>query len=307
MSEGDAGSLVSVVIPCHDHGRFLREAVESVQRQTLPGIEIVVVDDGSTDETASVLAGLTGIHVIRQDCRGLSAARNRGWQASRGRYLVFLDADDRLPPTALEIGVAHARAHPEAAFVSGHHALIDATGAHTGTGSMTCVTEHHYRALLRSNYIGMHATVVYRRETLDRFGDFDPSLRACEDYDLFLRVARQAPIVCHPDLVAEYRRHGANMSRNRGLMLRSALTVLRRQRRHVRGRPADEQAYRDGVRFWRHLFGDPLLDEVPRAVAAREWGRTARALIVLAREHPWGLARRALSVARRLGRRALGR
>ena len=119
MSEGHTGRLVSVVISCQDHGRFLGEPVESVQRQTLGDVEIIVVDDGSTDDTGAVAAGLAGIHYIRQDHRGLSAARNRGWLATRGRYLVFLDADDRLPPSALEVGVAHARAHPEAAFVSG--------------------------------------------------------------------------------------------------------------------------------------------------------------------------------------------
>src|SRR5690242_20492188 len=128
MSDEHTGPLVSVVIPCHDHGRFLREAVESVQRQTLVDeVEIIVVDDGSTDDTGAVATFLTGIRYIRQRHRGLSAARNRGWQASHGPYLVFLDADDRLPPSALEIGLAHARAHPEAAFVSGHHALIDVT------------------------------------------------------------------------------------------------------------------------------------------------------------------------------------
>jgi hypothetical protein len=218
--------------------------------------------------------------------------------------VVFLDADDRLLPPALQSGVDTALAHPEAAFVYGHYATIDADGVQGTINYGLGVTSDHYGALLRSNYIGMHATVVYRRETLNRFGWFDSSLRACEDYDLFLRIARAATVVCHPDVVAEYRWHGANMSRNNTLMLGSALHVLRRQRPHVRGNTAYEAAYREGVAFWQDLFGEPLLDDVARRVYGGEsWVTTIRMLTVLLRYYPRGVAHRAVRVARRLARR----
>ena len=303
MTRAEGAPAVSVVITCHNHGRFLRDAVESVHRQTFKDFEIIVIDDGSVDDTPTIAAKLQGIRCVRQANQGLSAARNTGWQASRGRYVVFLDADDRLLPDALQSGVAAALASPEAAFVSGHYVVIDADGVQGMINHRPCVTSDHYGALLRSNYIGMHATVVYRRETLSRIGGFDPSLRACEDYDVFLRIARAATVACHPDVVAEYRWHGANMSRNNSLMLSSALRVLRRQRPHVRGRAAYEVAYREGMAFWQGFFGEQLLDDVAtRVYGGASWGPTIRMLTVLLRYYPRGMGRRVARVARRLAR-----
>jgi glycosyltransferase involved in cell wall biosynthesis len=295
--------LVTVVITCHNHGRFLRAAVESVRRQAFADPEIIVVDDGSTDTTPDVTASLRGIRCIRQAHQGLSAARNTGWRAARGGFVSFLDADDRLLPRALQAGMACAAAQPSAAFVSGHYVIIDAKGVRTTDRSRPCVMSDHYRALLSSNYIGMHATVLYRRETLERHDGFDLSLPASEDYDLYLRVARREPVVCHPEVVAEYRWHGANMSRNSALMLSTTLRVLARQRAHVRGNPAYETAYRGGVAFWQGLYGDLLLDEVGRRLrTGAPWGVTAHMLGVLLRLYPLGLARRAARVTKRLSR-----
>ena len=94
--------LVSVVIPCYNQAHFLGEAIESVFKQTYKHFEIVVVDDGSTDNTSEVARRYSGIRCIEQVNQGLSAARNTGIRESKGEYLVFLDADDRLYPIALE-------------------------------------------------------------------------------------------------------------------------------------------------------------------------------------------------------------
>jgi glycosyltransferase involved in cell wall biosynthesis len=295
--------VVSVVITCHDQARFLRDAVESVDRQTFRDFEIVVVDDGSTDETPVVMASLPRVRGLRQVNQGLSAARNAGWRASRGRYLVFLDADDRLLPDALAAGVDAARAHAQAAFVSGHYAMIDGDGARGVVVRRPCVMSDHYAALLRRNYIGMHGAVLYARDTFSRFGGFDGSLPACEDYDVYLRVARTAPVVCHPEIVAEYRWHGANMSRDNTLMLGTSLRVLRRQRAYLHGHRALEAAYREGVAFWQELFGEPLLDDFARRLyGGASWRPTLRMLAVLLRCYPRGLGRRGAKVARRLVR-----
>src|SRR5207247_2136053 len=134
-------------------------------------------------------------------------------------YLVFLDADDRLLPSALEVGVKHLCENPNAAFVSGSHLRIAADGSLLGHPSEPIVREHHYFALLRGNYIGMHAAVMYRRAALDAVRGFDPSLSLCEDYDLYLRLARRFSVCCHDEPVAEYRFHGGNMSQNSAAML----------------------------------------------------------------------------------------
>src|SRR5438046_8618551 len=111
--------LVSVIIPCHNQAHFLDEAIESVLTQTYPNHEIIVVDDGSTDNTATVAKCHSPLRYIYQENAGPSAARNTGVKESRGEYLVFLDADDRLLPEALEIGVGCLRQHPECAFEIG--------------------------------------------------------------------------------------------------------------------------------------------------------------------------------------------
>src|SRR5919107_192619 len=104
--------LVSVVIPCYNQAHFLSEAIESVLAQTYPYFEIIVVDDGSTDNTSEVAGRYSGVRCIRQDNQGLSGARNSGLRHSKGEYLVFLDADDRLLPQALEVGLECLRAYP---------------------------------------------------------------------------------------------------------------------------------------------------------------------------------------------------
>src|SRR5215212_207946 len=116
--------LVSVVIPCYNQAHFLGEAIESVLAQNHLRFEIVVVDDGSTDDTAEVAACYPGVRCVRQDNRGLSAARNNGLRHSEGEYVVFLDADDRLLPEALETGLKCFEAHPECAYVYGHFRVI---------------------------------------------------------------------------------------------------------------------------------------------------------------------------------------
>jgi len=121
--------LVSVIIPCYNQAHFLDEAIESVLTQTYPNREIIVVDDGSTDNTAEVAGRYSAVRHIYQENAGPSAARNTGVTKSRGEYLVFLDADDRLLPEALEIGVDCLRQHPECAFVSGHCRLIVTDGS----------------------------------------------------------------------------------------------------------------------------------------------------------------------------------
>lgn len=241
--------LVSVVIPCHNHGRFLGQAIESVMRQAPRNVEIVVVDDGSTDNTREVMTRYPAVRGIAQANAGLAAARNVGLRASRGHYVVFLDADDLLLPGAVESGVRLLEEHIAWAFVSGGYRYVDKNADPISGPVIARFTDDHYTALLRSNYIAMGATVLFRRSVLDRIGGFDPTLRACEDWDVHLKIARQFPVGQHRAIVALYRRHDSNMSRNPGLMLRTALQVLRRQRRYVRRDPHLRRAYKAGVRL----------------------------------------------------------
>ena len=129
--EGTAASdvrLISVIVPCYNQAHFLTEAIASILSQTYSHYEIVVVDDGSTDNTAEVAGRFPGVRCVCQDNRGLAAARNTGILSSNGDYLVFLDADDRLLPHALKAGLDCLSAHPECAFVAGRCARIGGDG-----------------------------------------------------------------------------------------------------------------------------------------------------------------------------------
>jgi glycosyltransferase involved in cell wall biosynthesis len=289
MTESD---LVTVVIPCYNQASFLSEAIESVRRQTHARWEVIVVDDGSTDNTAAVAARYAGVRLLRQANRGLSGARNSGMAAARGAYLVFLDADDRLLPQALEHGLRCLAEHPEAAFAYGKYLIVYADGTQPSHW-WPRVEQDYYMHLLKVNYIGMHAAVMYRRTVFEAVGGFDERLAACEDYDLYFRAARRFPICYHSEAVAEYRQHGSNMTRNSALMLKTALDVLNSQRKYVKGNPRYEEALQAGVRFWQGLYGEGLLEDVITQLHQRDdWRRTLRGLYVLVSYYPQGILNR---------------
>ncbi|KAB2835358.1 MAG: glycosyltransferase [Candidatus Brocadia sp.] len=273
--------LVSVVIPCYNQADFLAGAIKSARNQTYRHAEVIVVDDGSSDRTRDVALGFSDIRYIRQENQGLSAARNAGMRESRGHYIVFLDADDRLLPIALESGLKCLREHQECAFVFGSHKRIKSNGFFNqdlGTSLFRqmnylrqhCSQNNHYHALLQRNYIEMHASVMYRNDVLKAAGGFNTSLKACEDYDLYLRIARNYPICFHDDVVAEYWQHDLNMSKNNELMLRSVLTVLQSQWKYVNENKKYIKAYRAGLKYYTEYYGIPLLKEVKKQLFVRE-------------------------------------
>jgi glycosyltransferase involved in cell wall biosynthesis/SAM-dependent methyltransferase len=254
--------LVSVVIPCYNQAR----SIESVLAQSYPRIEVMVVDDGSTDPTAEVAARYPEVHYVRQENRGLAAARNTGMHESRGEVLVFLDADDRLLPGAVERGIHHLAVSPESAFVSGRYRYIREDGSVLREYSQEPAGQDPYASFLMGNYVGMHATVAYRREPIESEGGFNPSLPACEDYDLYLRIARKYPVSAHKDLVAEYRQHSQNMSRDPELMLKTVLAVLKSNWPYAREQKVYRKAYRAGVKAWQEHYSRAFFD-----LAAERW------------------------------------
>lgn len=257
------GPLVSVVIPCHGHARYLGDAIVSAQRQTHEAIEVVVVDDGSPDDTAEVASRHDGVVLVRQANAGLSAARNAGLAAASGDLVVFLDADDRLRPDGVAAGVRELEAQPAFAFVAGSHVRVDDAGHQLPVShGHWAEDDDAYTALLRSNWIGMHAAVLYRREAVEEAGGFEPSLDACEDYDLYLRIARLHPIGRHGHVVAEYRRHGANLSDDVALMMAHVLVVLGRQLPHVVDDAERFAALREGLwNFSTYYLGEDDPDD----------------------------------------------
>jgi glycosyltransferase involved in cell wall biosynthesis len=223
-------SLASVVIPCFNQAHFLGASIESALTQTYQPVEVVVVDDGATDNTCEIASAYPEVRCLRQPNQGRAAARNAGLRASRGEYVVFLDADDRLLPIALEAGVAALEADPEAAFAVGRHRRIGADGNPLPALRRARVAGEHYTSLVRRCWIAMPAAVMHRRAVLEMLGGFDPRLPWAEDYDLYLRIARVLPIVDHYTEVAEHRQSSGATSRNAERMLTATLAALRPHR-----------------------------------------------------------------------------
>ena len=244
---------VSVVIPCFNQAHYLGEAIESVLGQTFEATDLVVVDDGSADNSFEVAGRYPGLTRLRQENRGVAAARNGGLAASAGELVVFLDADDRLMPGALELGVEMLARRPHIAFVAGMPRDIRGDGTLIESSRQPLVTQDHYLQLLENCFIWSGSSVVHRRSALDQIGGFDESLAAGDDYDLYLRIAREFPIHCHDAVVTEYRRHGANTTRDPGVVLRSQLQVLERQEPRLRDR-REREAREEGARRTREQY-----------------------------------------------------
>lgn len=245
---------MTVVVTTYNHARFLSEALESVFRQTRQPDEVIVVDDGSDDSPEEVTALYPRARLIRQENQGLSAARNTGLQAARGTFVLFLDADDRLTPIALETHLERFAAAPACAFVYGAYRLVGALPGGARDVALRKPGKDPYAGFLEGNLVGMHGTVLYRRTALSAKGGFDSSLRACEDYDVYLRLAREHPVACGPEIVAEYRQHGSNMSGDLALMLSSAEAVLEKQKEWASTRPHWEVARRRGLKRWADYY-----------------------------------------------------
>jgi glycosyltransferase involved in cell wall biosynthesis len=284
--------LVSVVIPCYNQAHFLREAVESVRRQSYPRVETILVDDGSTDDTTAVAAEL-GVRCIRQENRGLAGARNRGLAESSGDYVVFLDADDRLLPYGLEANADAFKERPEAAFVSSWFRYIDKIGNPISLPVLPPIppAQDHYRALLDCSYwIGCPAQAMFQRDAVLAAGGYDEAFRACEDRDLYLRVARSRVIYAHNGgPVCEYRQHRESMSQNHARMLKWSVLTLRRQRRWTWRSRSLRVAYRRGIECARDLYGDALVIDLVSLLRRRMWRDGVKVSAVLARWYPLGL------------------
>ena len=295
---------VSVVIPCYNAGRFLREAIESALHQTYPAAEILVVNDGSTDDTAAVARLYERVRYIEQRNQGAPAARNTGMRSSTGDLLVFLDADDRLQPHALATGVESLAANSDWAFVSGGVRVIAEDGSPRYIPEQKPRSGDPYIQLLRSNYIWTPGVVMYRRDILEAMNGYVTWAGASADYELNIRIARRLPIGRHFQVVLDYREHPSSMSSDVRYMLKSAVTVRRAERKHASRGAETKQAWREGIAIVRANYGGRLIAQMKSDLRVR--GRRSRVVIsawYLACYYPGGLIRLARGVLRRAAAR----
>ena len=316
-----AAPLVSVVTPCYNQAHFLRDAIESILAQTYPRIELVVVDDGSLDNTAVVVADYPLARCVRQGNRGVAEARNVGFGVTNGEYILFVDADDRLAPNAVQTHLRCFAEHPTAGFVVGAIENITSDGSYRGTPHSPVLESEQYEHLLRANHIANTIAVMFRRSVFEALGGFTGYFSPAEDYELLLRAARAFPSAHHSTVVAYYRRHATNTSRKGVIMLQAMRRVMRSQREVVKGNPRLEAAWRKGDNYWRDFFGGVTIKEIYAHLRRGEmWhaARAVKALLLHVRSRlmvlPWKHRAHALAAVRRrvfgvdkLGTRGLGR
>ena len=211
--------VVSVVIPTYNNAAHLLGAIDSALNQTFADLEVLVIDDGSTDDTAAVCAAYGDrIRYFRQENAGSATARNRGIAESTGEFIAFLDGDDIWEPEKIAVQLAFMREHPQFALTytdkswmndDGRPIPCDHDGWNYPSGDLLDI-------LVVNNYISSSSLVMVRRDCLDEVGVFDehPDMRCSQDVNLWLRIAGRHQIGFVPRKLAWYRYHSGGTSRN---------------------------------------------------------------------------------------------
>ena len=242
-------ALVSVVIPAYNAESTLDETLYSVRRQTYPHLEVVVVDDGSTDGTAAIAARHATddnrIRLLHLENSGVAAARNAGIAATGGAFVAPIDSDDLWHPDKIAQQMASMRAGgSQTGFVYAFCRRIDRESRVLHSASSEVFEGAVYLRLLLRNFVGSGSTPLIRRTALTAIGGYDPDLRrqgaeGCEDYLMQLLIARSWKVGCVPAYLIGYRWSDQTMSRNLARMLRShlaAIAYVRRQFPETPGR-----------------------------------------------------------------------
>lgn len=224
--------LVSIIIPTFNYAGYIRETVESALAQTYEQIEVIVIDDGSTDNTREVISDLIESNRLKyfyQDNRGLSSARNTGIRISEGKYISFLDSDDLISPKKVEVQLASLEddCNYGVAFsdfryfaYSDKSSLIPHRIRFSGDPTL--------RMILCGELMPIHSA-LFRRDILEKTDWFDESLESCEDYDFWIRLkVRNINFIYIDEVMALYRLHGNQMSGHRIRHYQSFLKVLNR-------------------------------------------------------------------------------
>jgi glycosyltransferase involved in cell wall biosynthesis len=208
---------VSVVIPTYNRAHLLTECIESALAQTFRDFEIIIIDDGSTDNTSQVVSAFP-VRYIHQQNQGVSVARNKGIELSRGEYIAFLDSDDTLLKNALEEGVEVLDKNPDVGFSYGQMYIMDEKGHILGLQKAplkhSCVRrgiEELREYLITGNHFP--SSIVIRRRCLDEVGTFDPSFTSgCEDIDLLIRLVKKYAVAYIAEPLVKYRYNSQQFS-----------------------------------------------------------------------------------------------
>jgi glycosyltransferase involved in cell wall biosynthesis len=279
-----SGPIVSVVVPAYNASRYILQAVHSVLGQSLTELELLVVDDGSTDDTREVLARVSDprLRVLSRTNGGPACARNQGCRAARAsRYVAFLDADDWWDADKLASQIRYSDAHPDLAAAGCFMRYVSSSGKVLGQTGQTLTPADLHRVAAGELFPFPMSSLIVRRTALARSGLFDESFRCpgSEDLDFVSRLAQAGPLQCVPEVLGSYRVHpGSAMATERLRINFEARFVRERIARRAAGGDLSLEEFRAGHRpSWGERRQD-LVEVCYRAAALwHSEGRTLRA------------------------------
>lgn len=249
-------SLISVIIPAYNAESFVAKAIDSVLSQTYSRFEVIVVNDGSTDNTETIVKNYsdTRIRLISQKNGGLSCARNTGIRSAKGEYLAFLDADDYWMPEKLVKQIELLKQHSEFGFCSTQTRVETPEGLFLNHWPCPKITASTLRTIFAQNatIAGSGSGVMVKKELQNQAGFFDQSLTSLEDIDMWMRYAAISEYCCLPETLTVITKRPDSMSRNLATMRNNAIKVLRKNRNLL------DQPLQKG--FWRFCYASMLCD-----------------------------------------------
>jgi glycosyltransferase involved in cell wall biosynthesis len=207
---------VSVMMPVYNAERYIAEAVQSILDQTFADFELLVVDDGSTDRSPSILRRFADrdprVRLVSRENRGISATRNELLSMALGEYVAVMDADDVSLPERLAVEVAYLRAHPDVVCVASQVHVIDELGRFLCDSHPGMDHDEIQEIALRGTCPLCHSSTMMRREVVAALGGYREGMQPSEDHDLFLRLGEVGRLVGLPDILVKYRNHGRSIS-----------------------------------------------------------------------------------------------
>jgi glycosyltransferase involved in cell wall biosynthesis len=221
---------ISVIIPCFNNGKYLRECLDSVLSQTFQDFEVIVVDDGSADDSPSIIKSYgSRVKYIRQNNKGPSSARNAGIKIAQGNYIAFQDADDVWLARKLELQYRFLQENPPYLWVySDMSTFNDKQVLQESWFSDRSTHEGKVLEKLINNNFIPTITVLIKKQLLLEVGGFDEKLRSCEDKELWLRLSLKYPVGRLNQVLAKRRFHAHNLVRDNRLLIASEIEALKR-------------------------------------------------------------------------------
>ena len=222
--------LISVIIPTYNGEKTILETIQSLQQQSFRDLEIIVINDGSTDGTVELLKQIAEprLKIFSYENGGLPVARNRGIDRATGDYITFIDADDLWTPDKLESQLAALQQNPQAGVAYSWTAFINEKSEFLYAWEPIYYQGNVYPQLLVKNFISSGSNILARREFIEAAGRFDPTLKSAEDWDYYIRIAAICQFVLVPQYQILYRRSSQSMTSKVDVMEKYILTVIER-------------------------------------------------------------------------------